>query len=55
MELKDYQIKVLDYLESYLADLKTQKAEKQDYFEFLKQKGKEAVLTIRIIPVCLKM
>ncbi len=33
MEIKDYQIKVLDYLKSYLADLKTQKAEKQDYFK----------------------
>ncbi|QFY42677.1 restriction endonuclease subunit R [Candidatus Methylospira mobilis] len=43
MELKDYQIKVLDYLESYLAELKAQKSEKQDYFEFLKGKGKEAV------------
>jgi type III restriction enzyme len=43
MELKDYQIKVLGYLEGYLAELKTQKAEKQDYFEFLKQKGKDAI------------
>lgn len=44
MELKDYQIKVLDYLESYLTELKTQKDEKQDYFEFQKHKGKDAVL-----------
>ncbi|MGZ8157742.1 MAG: DEAD/DEAH box helicase [Methylobacter sp.] len=43
MELKDYQIKVLDYLEGYLDELKTQKAEKQDYFEFQQQKGKDAV------------
>ncbi|MBF0559665.1 MAG: DEAD/DEAH box helicase family protein, partial [Nitrospirae bacterium] len=43
MELKDYQIKVLEYLEGYLAELKTQKAEKQDYYEFQRQKGKEAV------------
>jgi len=43
MELKDYQIKVLDYLEAYLAELKTQKEEKQDYFEFQQDKGKEAV------------
>jgi type III restriction enzyme len=43
MELKDYQIKVLDYLEGYLAELKTQKAEKQDYFEFQQHKGKDAV------------
>lgn len=43
MELKDYQLKVLEYLEGYLAELKSQKAEKQDYFEFQKQKGKEAV------------
>ncbi len=44
MELKDYQIKVLDYLESYLSELKTQKAEKQDYYEFQKHKGKDAPL-----------
>jgi type III restriction enzyme len=43
MELKDYQIKVLDNLEGYLDELKTQKAEKQDYFEFQQQKGKDAV------------
>ncbi|MGJ0491843.1 DEAD/DEAH box helicase [Methylobacter sp.] len=43
MELKDYQIKVLDYLEGYLDELKTQKAEKQDYFEFQQQKGKDVV------------
>jgi hypothetical protein len=43
MELKDYQIKVLEYLESYLTGLQTQKAEKKDYFEFQKSKGKEAV------------
>jgi type III restriction enzyme len=43
MELKDYQINVLDYLESYLAELKTQKDEKQDYFEFQQHKGKEAI------------
>ena len=43
MELKDYQIKVLDYLEAYLAELKAQKDEKQDYFEFLKNKGREAI------------
>lgn len=43
MEFKDYQIKVLEYLESYLAELKTQKAEKQDYFDFQKHKGKGAV------------
>jgi type III restriction enzyme len=43
MELKDYQIKVLDYLEGYLDELKTQKAEKQDYFEFQQQKGKDSV------------
>lgn len=43
MELKDYQIKVLDYLDSYLDELKTQKAEKQDYFEFQKHKGKDPV------------
>lgn len=30
MELKDYQIKMLDYLDSYLAELKTQKTEKQE-------------------------
>jgi type III restriction enzyme len=43
MELKDYQIKVLDYLEGYLDELKTQKADKFDYFEFQKHKGKEAI------------
>lgn len=43
MELKDYQIKVLDYLDGYLDELKTQKAEKQDYFEFQQQKGKDAI------------
>lgn len=43
MELKDYQIKVLDYLESYLSELKTQKDEKQEYFEFQQNKGKAAV------------
>src|ERR1700743_2310823 len=43
MELKDYQIKVLDYLEAYLGELKTQKAEKQDFYEFQKHKGKDAV------------
>jgi type III restriction enzyme len=43
MELKDYQIKVLDYLDSYLDELKTQKCEKQDYFEFQQHKGKDAV------------
>ncbi len=42
MELKDYQIKVLESLESYLSELKTQKSEKQDYFEFQISKGKEA-------------
>ncbi len=44
MELKDYQIKVLEYLEAYLAELKTQKSEKQDYYEFQKQKGKDVPL-----------
>lgn len=43
MELKDYQIKVLESLDAYLAELKTQKAEKQDYFLFQKSKGKDAV------------
>ena len=43
MELKDYQIKVLDYLDSYLGELQTQKSEKQDYFAFQKHKGKDAV------------
>ena len=43
MELKDYQIKVLDYLETYLGELQTQKSEKQDYFAFQKHKGKDAV------------
>jgi type III restriction enzyme len=43
MELKDYQFKVLEYLEAYLGELQTQKAEKQDYFEFQKCKGKDAV------------
>ncbi|ASF48075.1 DEAD/DEAH box helicase [Methylovulum psychrotolerans] len=44
MEFKDYQLKVLDYLDGYLAELKTQKAEKQDYFEFQRHKGKAATL-----------
>ncbi|MFY9288435.1 MAG: DEAD/DEAH box helicase family protein [Alphaproteobacteria bacterium] len=43
MELKDYQIKLLDYLDAYLSELKTQKTEKQDYYEFQKHKGKDAV------------
>jgi len=43
MELKDYQIKVLEYLEGYLAELKVQKAEKQEFFEFQQHKGKEAI------------
>lgn len=43
MELKEYQIKVLDYLDAYLGELLTQKTEKQDYFEFQKHKGKDAV------------
>lgn len=44
MELKDYQIKVLDYLESYLSELKTQKDEKQEYFEFQQHKGNKAAV-----------
>jgi len=43
MELKDYQIKVLDYLDAYLGELKDQKVEKQDYYEFQKHKGKDVV------------
>src|ERR1044072_7953655 len=43
MELKDYQIKVLEYLEGYLAELKTAKVEKQEYYEFQKRKGKDTV------------
>lgn len=43
MELKDYQIKVLDYLEAYLLELKKQEKEKQSYFDFQKRNGKEAV------------
>jgi type III restriction enzyme len=43
MELKCYQLKVLEYMESYLAELKVQKAEKMDYFQFQKQKGKDAL------------
>lgn len=43
MELKDYQIKVLEYLDAYLEELKNQKDEKQEYFEFLSQKGKDAI------------
>ena len=43
MELKDYQIKVLEYLDAYLAELKSQKTEKQDYYEFQKSKSRDAV------------
>lgn len=43
MELKDYQIKVLDYLETYLEILSEQKQEKIDYYEFQKSKGKENI------------
>lgn len=43
MEFKDYQLKVLEYLDSYLDELKIQKAEKQDYFEFQNSRGKPAI------------
>lgn len=43
MELKDYQTKILEYLDAYLGELQSQKSEKSDYFEFQKSKGKEAV------------
>ncbi|MBU6339178.1 MAG: DEAD/DEAH box helicase family protein [Rickettsiales bacterium] len=42
MELKDYQIKVLDYLENYLRKLYGQYQDKLDYYEFQKSKGKDA-------------
>lgn len=42
MELKDYQIKVIESLEGFLQSLKKQKADKQDYYEFQILKGKEA-------------
>ena len=42
MELKDYQIKVIESLEGFLQSLKKQKADKQDYYEFQISKRKEA-------------
>ncbi|MCG6553126.1 MAG: DEAD/DEAH box helicase family protein [Candidatus Magnetominusculus sp. LBB02] len=43
MELKDYQLKVLEYLEGYLAELKFQTAKKLKNFEILKQHGGDDV------------
>ena len=41
MELKDYQIKVLEYLETYLAKLAGEYQNRFEYYEFQKSKGKE--------------
>lgn len=41
MELKDYQIKVLEYLEVYLQELEKEYLDKLDFYEFQKSKGKE--------------
>ena len=43
MELKEYQIKVLESLEGFLQTLKKQKADKLEFFEFQISKGKEAI------------
>lgn len=43
MELKDYQTKILESLDVYLHELKKQKEEKIEYFEFQQSKGKDAV------------
>lgn len=43
MELKDYQTKILESLDVYLHELKNQKEEKTEYFEFLQSRGKDAV------------
>ena len=42
MELKDYQIKVLEYVETYLSKLAGQYQDKFEYYEFQKSKGREA-------------
>jgi hypothetical protein len=39
MELKQYQIKVLEYMDAYLTELKKQKDEKQNYFDYQQQQG----------------
>jgi type III restriction enzyme len=41
MQLKDYQLKVLEYLETYLETLAGQYQGKLEYYEFQKSKGKE--------------
>ena len=43
MELKDYQQKVLENLEIFLEQLKSEFAEKKDYYEFQLSKNKEAI------------
>lgn len=43
MELKDYQIKVLEYLDSFFIELKKQKAIKEKYYKFQLSEGEEAV------------
>lgn len=43
MELKDYQLKVIENLEVFLAELKAQFDEKLEYFEFQQSRGKEAI------------
>jgi len=44
VELKEYQIKVLERLDGYLKELKAQKEEAEVYIEFQKGRGKQAVL-----------
>ena len=42
MELKDYQLRVLEYLETYLSKLAGQYQSKLEYYEFQQSKGREA-------------
>ncbi|MDW3137924.1 DEAD/DEAH box helicase [Vibrio sp. 1288] len=44
MELKDYQVKVLERLDTYLSTLSSSKEEAEEYFEFQVSRGKEAKL-----------
>lgn len=43
LPLKEYQIKVLESIDTYIKNLKSVLDEKQDYYEFQLSKGKEAV------------
>jgi len=42
MELKDYQLKVLEYLDEYLNKLAVQYKSKLEYYEFQQAKGGQA-------------